>query len=236
MFEASTLVVFQFHQSLMVDINQLALLLSDDEQAEVNKVKDDKQKHNFIVSRCFVRLLLSSFNHIPLSDITYIRSEFGKPAALDKQFSRLDVQFNVSHSNEVCFLAFGSRAKFGVDVEFIDSSINAEELASVYFSKDEQASLHSFKGEGLLNAFYSIWTLKEAYLKLTGVGLNVDLSQISTLTLMADNTVLLNKLDIDNQHYKAAIACDNSHYSVKLLTANESCTFIKPLLESALKG
>ena len=53
---------------------------------------------------------------------------------------------------------------------------------------------------------------------------------------MADNEVLLNKLDIDNQHYKAAIACDNSGYSVKLLAAHESCMFIKPLIESALKG
>ena len=236
MFDASTLVVFQFHQSQFESgMKCFVPLLSGNEQREVNKFKITKQKYNFIISRCFSRILLGSFNHIDLSEISFTRSEFGKPTALDKNVHPLYVQFSVSHSNDFCFLAFGSKAQFGVDVEFIDSNINVNEIASVYFSKEEQGGLQGLQGEALLNEFYYIWTLKEAYLKSIGVGLNADLSQISTLKLVASNTGLLSKLDMGDENYEAAIACNNSAYTVKLLTPNESYAFIKPLIESALK-
>ena len=61
-----------------------------------------------------------------------------------------------------------------------------------------------------------------------------DLSKISTVNIASSKTSLLNKLELDDSKYKAAIACDDQRCSVKLLSADESYAFISKLLRKAL--
>jgi len=227
MFDSSNLVVFQFyHSQFESNIGRLARQLTCCEKSEISHIKNTDQSINFIISRYFSRRLLGKFNNVESSEISYALGEFGKPNALDSSFSPLRVQFNISHSNKMCLLAFSESAGLGVDVEFIDGDVDIDELALVFYSMDERRRLQGLQGQALIVEFYRLWTLKEAYLKSIGVGLNADLSEISSVDIMSSKSRMLDSLDLDNSNYQAAIACDNKSVTVNLLSADESYAFI----------
>jgi len=231
MFDNSSLVIFQFyHSQFESNIGRLARQLTCYEKSEISHFKNTEKSINFIISRYFSRLLLGKFNNVESSEISYALGEFGKPVALDSSSSPLRVQFNISHSNKMCLLAFSKAAGLGVDVEFVDGSIDINELALVYFAMNERRCLEGLQGQALIVEFYRLWTLKEAYLKSIGVGLNVDLSEISSVDIMSSGSRLLDTLDLDNSNYQAAIACNNGSIAVNSLSADESHAFIDGLL------
>ena len=100
------------------------------------------------------------------------REEKGKPV-----FTELPVNFSVSHTGNlwVCLLSEGD-SPVGVDVQNIRKA-RMERIMEWYFTGDEIEYV-SQKGE---EAFFQIWTRKEAYAKYTGKGLNKELAKISTL-------------------------------------------------------
>ncbi|RYF11621.1 MAG: 4-phosphopantetheinyl transferase family protein [Deltaproteobacteria bacterium] len=56
----------------------------------------------------------------------------------------------------------------GVDVEASGRHISALRLAQRYFAPSEIATLQRLSGEPQRRAFLTLWTLKEAYLKVLG--------------------------------------------------------------------
>ena len=76
--------------------------------------------------------------------------------------------FNLSHSGTkvMCVLA---RNPVGCDIERKEKP--PLELATEIFSKQEQERLMSLEKEAQRQYFYTIWTGKESYLKMTGEGL-----------------------------------------------------------------
>jgi len=89
------------------------------------------------------------------------------------------IYFNISHSGDYAFGVVAD-AEVGCDVEGIKGPKLS--VARRFFTKKEQAWLESadsdFSGElegGLAKAFYTIWTRKEAVIKMTGEGISRDL-------------------------------------------------------------
>src|SRR5262249_51699226 len=71
--------------------------------------------------------------------------------------------------------------QIGVDIERIDQPELAQEVAERYFSKNEVAWIQSGPTDARTIRFTELWTLKEAFLKATGVGLSGSLSDVSFL-------------------------------------------------------
>ena len=59
----------------------------------------------------------------------------------------------------------------GTDVERVDDSVPALELARRYFAPDEASHLESLPAGRRVARFYELWTRKEAYVKARGLEL-----------------------------------------------------------------
>ena len=81
--------------------------------------------------------------------------------------------FNLSHSENMILCAV-SEKRIGCDIEKID--ISPARLVKRFFNKNEISYLQKFD-KTRNEEFYRLWTMKEAYVKMTGEGLTCPLSQ-----------------------------------------------------------
>lgn len=110
---------------------------------------------------------------LELNEITFNISKNGKP-----YIPRLDFHFNISHSGQWVVVSISS-TETGIDVEQIKKP-NLQ-LAKRYFSEEENKCLFGKTMKGQEDFFYTLWTLKESYLKLIGKGLTKSLSSFSVI-------------------------------------------------------
>lgn len=79
--------------------------------------------------------------------------------------------FNLSHSGAFVICAVGTQA-VGCDIEKIKES--PKRIAERFFGEKEQRFLNSVSETERDEAFFRIWTIKEAYVKMTGEGASID--------------------------------------------------------------
>lgn len=89
-----------------------------------------------------------------------------------------EVYFNLSHSGDYAALAFG-RKPLGVDIECVKRA-NLK-VAKRFFQKEEYEYLAEREGAEQADAFFRIWTAKEAVVKAAGGGLCVPLDSFCVL-------------------------------------------------------
>lgn len=102
-------------------------------------------------------LVLKLGHSILKKDIKIECTDSGKPYIKDSSYG-----ISISHSKDMALVAINENA-VGADIEVV-RPFN-EKLIKRYFSKEEIAFIDSPE------KFFTIWTVKEAYLKLTGDGL-----------------------------------------------------------------
>ncbi len=88
-------------------------------------------------------------------------------------------------------LAFTRRRDVGVDVEQIRRDFDVEAISRRFFSNHEQEQLTALPPEERVDAFYRCWTRKEAYIKATGDGLSLPLSQFDVSIGSGEKNALL---------------------------------------------
>ena len=93
----------------------------------------------------------------------YEHGKRGKPYLADRR------PFNITHAGDYAVLALSAET-VGVDLERI-RAINWRRLSTRFFHPVEQAFLESAPDP--LGMFFTIWTLKESYLKAEGQGFSV---------------------------------------------------------------
>ncbi len=103
-----------------------------------------------------------------IDSISY--SKYNKPYLREKS-----IDFNISHSSDLVVCVFCSKSKVGVDIEKI-RPVNIQDFRNV-FSNQEMSSMSS--AQNRFQAFFNLWTKKEALLKGEGIGLNFPLDKIS---------------------------------------------------------
>lgn len=96
--------------------------------------------------------------------------------------------FNLSHSGDLALCAI-SDAPVGCDIERVKDA--PFEIAPRVFCADERAYLHAAQDDReARRRFFTLWTLKESYLKMTGEGLGVSPKRLEirmpALTLRRD--------------------------------------------------
>lgn len=100
----------------------------------------------------------------------------GRQAKGKPYFNNLpQLHFSVSHSGNIFVCAF-SDVPVGVDIQEYknrpDEAERCRKIAARFFHPDEADALDA----DTVSAFYNIWTAKEAYVKLTGEGIDGDFS------------------------------------------------------------
>lgn len=98
-------------------------------------------------------------------EYTIKKDENGKPKFQDIE----GFHFNISHSGDWVICAF-SNYEIGIDIEKIDE-VNLS-IAKKYFNIDEYNVLLNINNSADKKSFfYTLWTLKESYLKNLGIGI-----------------------------------------------------------------
>ncbi len=105
--------------------------------------------------------------------LVFSKGRYGKPEIEG-------VGFNVSHSHGLILVALCRGAEVGIDVEWMDGTIEALEIARQSFSRDEVERIAgSEAGPARAKAFYECWTRKEALAKAHGAGLLLPLENFT---------------------------------------------------------
>lgn len=147
---------------------QLDKLLSEDEQARAQRFRFQRDRHRFIAGRGTLRLLLARYLHATPAELRFSYSSQGKPALTQPDSN---ITFNVSHSQDLALYAVTCDRPIGIDIEYIRSIEDLEQLAQRYFLPRENALIQAYPPEQRQQVFFRLWTCKEAYLKATGEGI-----------------------------------------------------------------
>jgi 4'-phosphopantetheinyl transferase len=158
-------------------VEEAIQILSLDEQKRAERYKFEKHKNSFIIARSTLRKILSSYLNIKPDRLEFDYSDRGKPSLSDIH-GQINLQFNLSHSQELALYAFTNTQKVGIDLEYCRPMSDAENIAKRFFSTNEYKWISSFTGDAQQSAFFRCWTAKEAYLKATGEGIGGALERI----------------------------------------------------------
>src|SRR5215216_1086042 len=155
-------------------VQRLRGILTDDELDRAKRFSFERDRQRFIAARGILRCILSRYTTIYPSHLRFYYNPYGKPF-LAPEFSSYLLNFNLSHSDSMALYAITRNMEIGVDVERVRSDFDYEEIAKRFFSANEVAILHTIPTEKKLEAFYTCWTRKEAYIKAYGKGLSLPL-------------------------------------------------------------
>ncbi len=111
-----------------------------------------------------------------------------------KPFLQNAVYFNLSHTEKSYLIALSLIGECGVDMEYQVPGKDIHALMEYAFSPDEQRFL---KHENCEKTYLKMWTLKEAYLKATGIGL---IDSLNTLHVVSGPDFC-----ITDQHYRSQV-------------------------------
>ena len=154
-----------------------AAVLSEDERERAEHFHFDRDRERFVVHRGILRFLLSRYAGISPEKIVFGCTPFGKPflEIMGEEFD--GIAFNLSHSEARALYAFGANMRLGVDLEHMRRDVNFGSLVRRFFAPAERGAFFSLDQDQWADAFFAVWTRKEAVLKAEGVGLSMGLDR-----------------------------------------------------------
>jgi 4'-phosphopantetheinyl transferase len=207
-------------------VRRLAQMLSSDETSRAGRFRFERDRRRFIVGRGVLRAILCRYLSIGPSQLRFSYGEHGKPS-LPAGFGGDALRFNLAHSHELALYAFARDREIGIDLEHVHPLSDAEEIAARFFSVRENTELEAVPDCRKLEAFFTYWTCKEAYIKATGDGLAQDLDQFEVSLAPAGSARLLSvegapeeaarwslKTLAPSTSYVAAVAVEGHNYQL----------------------
>jgi len=150
-------------------------ILSGEERERMHRFRQLPDQQLYLTARLLLRSMLAAFSEVPAAEWRFRFNEHGKPETAE---GFPQIHFNLSHSGGLALCAMHADREVGVDVEPLARRIGPDTAAAV-LSEDEW-KVYSQTEEGNKPAtFLRYWVLKEAFLKATGKGLSLPLSDFS---------------------------------------------------------
>lgn len=137
----------------------LTATFSAAERQRLNKFRSEKAREQFIHSRGLLRRILSRYLNCAPEYISILQQDQDKP-----YIEGNPLQFSVSHSGDWLLIAVSQSIAIGVDIEIINDQRKLDEIAKQQFSQAECLRLQQ-SVQGFSEAFFRIWTGKEALIK-----------------------------------------------------------------------
>ncbi|MCY7393034.1 MAG: 4'-phosphopantetheinyl transferase superfamily protein [Leptolyngbyaceae cyanobacterium CAN_BIN12] len=207
------------------NLHQFAQTLSPDEQQRSERFRFERDRHRYIVGRGTLRAILGRYLNINPLDLQFSYSTKGKPALIAPAGSS-NLDFNLSHSQNLMLCAIAQSTPVGIDLEYLRPVDNLLQLTQRFFAPQEHIAIQALPTEEQLQSFFYHWTCKEALLKATGVGV----ADLSNVEVSIENGVVKRiRWLVEPQHlnewwvelfspapeYVAAIASSNSCFCNK---------------------
>lgn len=128
----------------------------------------------FLVGRALLRHGLSLYAQVAPANWRFETNDHGKPRVASSCGAN-GPSFNVTNTRGMVACAVCQGGAIGVDVEG-DTQRYDPEVARRFFTSNETAAIESVPPEDRRERFLRTWTLKEAVVKATGLGLTCPLS------------------------------------------------------------
>ncbi|OGT06161.1 MAG: hypothetical protein A2103_02795 [Gammaproteobacteria bacterium GWF2_41_13] len=160
-------------QQFLPQINTLEKYLNQEEKNIAYRFHFLKDRQNYTITHALLRLLLADYLKCIPTHIQLGHHAHGKPYVLIPASS---VHFNISHSQQHAAIALTQDHPIGIDIEY-HRPVEHLDLAQRFFHPREYERLCQLPTDQQLNAFYGIWTCKEAFIKATGEGLSYGLNR-----------------------------------------------------------
>ncbi|TQR39691.1 4'-phosphopantetheinyl transferase superfamily protein [Lysinibacillus sphaericus] len=147
--------------------NDLLQIISKENREKCQRFKFKEDALRTLYGELIVRHFLSKHFSLKNKNIGILKSDAGKPYIKD-----FPIRFNISHAGDFVVCAF-SEQEIGIDIEQIEE-IDLE-IAKRFFCQCEYEDLLVQRTTDRLDYFYSLWTLKESYMKWLGYGISIPL-------------------------------------------------------------
>jgi 4'-phosphopantetheinyl transferase len=156
-------------------LRQAPFLLSQEEMARAARYHFEKDRRVYESSHVFIRKVLAHYTAQEASAISLSPIVNQKPLLLNAPFP---IHFNITHSGSRIMVAVGFDSDVGIDAERVITDFDTDGFAEANYHPNELAELQKLKGDDETFFFYAVWTRKEAWLKLTGEGVNDKLREL----------------------------------------------------------
>ncbi|MFH1455223.1 MAG: 4'-phosphopantetheinyl transferase superfamily protein [bacterium] len=159
-------------------------ILNKKELSRANKFAFDKDKKTYIVAHILLRTVLSQYLSVQLSKLCFKNNKYGKPEQTN--FSKEEIYFNISHTQNFACCAVSHHPMIGIDVECINNYDLYSKDTGNYLNKKEVQDIDIMQASGRPVRFFTYWTLRESFVKAMGEGLSL-LSKPLYFSLGGDN-------------------------------------------------
>jgi len=151
-------------------------LLSEDDWQQINRNQDPSRRRAAIAARIILRIALShaAEHKVRPADWRFVVAPNGKPAVAP---DLPQIHFSISHVDPMVAVAVSAEREIGLDIECVDQNVSPDLIAE-FAHVDERNSIGGLPRPREIREFIRLWTLKEAYTKLTGTGHALDFKSI----------------------------------------------------------
>lgn len=161
--------------------------LSAGERDQYHRFHFDRDGHAYLLAHVLLRRVLSRCHPVSESAWTFSLGSHGKPFIA---LPECGLHFSLTHTAGLVACAASTYSEIGVDAERIDRCVEYLDLARSIFAPGEVRSLEREPAAVLPERFFTIWTLKEAYVKARGLGLSLPLQDFEVRPDLGDSAAV----------------------------------------------
>ena len=154
--------------------SELLTYIKPEEDARAARFINPEHGRQHRCIRGMLRKLLGQYLNVAPNKIAFQYAEHGKPSLQDNP----PLHFNLSHSRDMVAFAFSLEHELGVDIEYMRAQKDLGGMMRHVGSAREQAEWQCLDEAAAEQAFYRLWTRKEAFIKAVGRGLGMGLRSI----------------------------------------------------------
>ena len=198
--------VWQLTVPTNIDVS-LINLLTQEEKQKASCFKFEHDRRRFFTTRIGLKLLLANYLNTNPQNLHFITNTYGKPS-LENQ----PLHFNISHSKDIILYAFYPHLPIGIDIEYTRLDLDVEDIAQLVFHATEIDYWLRLDEKQRIDAFFQLWTLKEAYIKAIGQGFSYPVKTLALPSIYHPFSLLTNEniwsfypIPIPQQVFKAAL-------------------------------
>jgi phosphopantetheinyl transferase len=187
----------------------LLSIVDRSEYARSRLLQIPHDRRNFLISRILLRLALSRQLGGDPRDWQFIVGKTGKVRLAYRPGSEL-VDFSISHAEGIIGVALSPRGPVGLDLERIptgEKGVAGLHDLLIHFTATEAAALARFPEAERPGATVTLWSMKEAYAKYLGTGVETDFSGLK-LPGPGEVSLWTRTLTLPDRKYSLALVAD----------------------------
>lgn len=154
--------------------------ISRERSERISTMKRPGAKSMCLLAEVLMRREIGKALGIKESEIIFSYGEQGKPYIrnINSLVQNSGYDFSISHTENVIVFA-DSQVSIGIDIEKVKSA--RLKVAERFFTKEEYERILALLPGKSDSEFYRIWTMKEAYVKMSGQGLRIPLNSFDVV-------------------------------------------------------